>query len=582
MITLTSPADGDVLEFEFKDFVGYPSSVGFLENEHREYDCDFRFSLMALKDRAHTDIITNRQGASYFVDKDCVDKSGLPSEVIDYCRPGGHRHYHLNPVDHVTVEGNISLDYNPEDLPRSSRLLGLENFFSHRVDTLGIVPVGCPHNEFHIIEGATLPYSEDVEDKMIFFYGCYGQYVDIESIERFSIRPTFYSMMAGTASFNRRKDPISGNWGPWRLSHNLSFKPLCVFVTYDKDNGSNVAYVQQWRKDITGVPSGWLKTTTEDRIRSAFDFSKSELATAMEMYHERRWGSTRAFKHLHGSSVPLRKYKLDQLRTTLCSTNWSQYFEPVREHRGTLWNELCFDALNSLEEGFNGNGVAYIKDLLGITEAFRSTFNTIRKLPSSKARGIASAYLSVHYGYKLMYLDTLELAKSLREINVAYNLSDCRASEEDQIEYSDQVFAREFRYQLKYDPYRNLSGSLDEFTRFLDLHFSLTNWWDMVPYSFVIDWFTHFGDFLTAIDNFYGVRAYYHTVGAIQSIKSTCRHFDGSRLGFNLVTTGRLRVEAYQRRVSRYPVIPLPGKHSLTGLLQHVVEGAALIVNGFK
>lgn len=113
----------------------------------------------------------------------------------------------------------------------------------------------------------------------------------------------------------------------------------------------------------------------------------------------------------------------------------------------------------------------------------------------------------------------------------------------------------------------------------LGLYPSVVNLWDMLPYSFVIDWFLPFGDLFEDVENYLYVKDYFPVEYVIMSEKRE-RGVDISLLVPGTPATGVVDFIHYHRWISRK--IPLPRVHSLSldplGVFSHIVESAALIV----
>lgn len=106
---------------------------------------------------------------------------------------------------------------------------------------------------------------------------------------------------------------------------------------------------------------------------------------------------------------------------------------------------------------------------------------------------------------------------------------------------------------------------------------SLENAWDMVPYSFVVDWLTDFGDIVAGTDNLLYRTFYYDIIGSVRG-RRLFVHLDSQAIqGLEPLLTGEVDLVLYRRFASH--TIPLPSYGFLTpevGLDQWI-DGAILI-----
>lgn len=259
--------------------------------------------------------------------------------------------------------------------------------------------------------------------------------------------------------------------------------------------------------------------------------------------------------------------------TRLASFNWAQY-EHWLEYgkRVGEWNDLSHQALQNIGDGAQVNGIAYVKDAIGMSSTVKKFAATLRSIPSKKVKAVASAWLAVHYGFKLMILDTKELYEELKDSkHSSFGLSNARSMR--RVYDSKHAVSVEYRYQIIYDRYRNLSDTLNGFLREVDFVLNLRNVWDMVPFSFIVDWFTKVGDMFNSIDGYYNVRSYYTTAAAGQSIKATGPLFADSSVTDSSAITFTMYKRAYKATVES----PIPSNTTVTPL-SHWVEAAALII----
>jgi hypothetical protein len=113
------------------------------------------------------------------------------------------------------------------------------------------------------------------------------------------------------------------------------------------------------------------------------------------------------------------------------------------------------------------------------------------------------------------------------------------------------------------------------FAEAVDLVPDFLNVWAMIPFSFVVDWFTNIGDLAEGIDNFFTLEQQHEVLGSI--VSSTCS-FIYQPAGY----FGNVRIEHYHRncREGWYPIpsFSFQLKNPATNLY-HWIEGSALVVS---
>lgn len=259
------------------------------------------------------------------------------------------------------------------------------------------------------------------------------------------------------------------------------------------------------------------------------------------------------------------------------------------------WNNLAYKAYQDI--GFwNGNGIAFVRDAIHLRDDFLGTAHELSSLvhklkragkskyiarevsrrakfvarSTALADALSSLYLSFHYGYKLTVQDSLELANQAPKLAEFMPLKRVSAMETT----SENGVEGVARYHCYYDP--TPLGALDQALTELDLKLTLENAWDMVPYSFVIDWFTKLGDYFNAIDNYAQVSQKYH-------VYAICRSWKASKVvEVEIPTSGGstydLKLVSYQRWADKEPLKPLPPTDVSINPFSHIAEATALIV----
>lgn len=222
---------------------------------------------------------------------------------------------------------------------------------------------------------------------------------------------------------------------------------------------------------------------------------------------------------------------------------------------------------------FSGNTGMYIAELVQL----RNSLADLKKLLSGNVtlKSLSSLYLQGKYGLTLTLQDTRELGTSLaryfardrspklfsvvrgRATNVAGDIAGCKI-------YYDPKSANGFAKVVK--------GLFD-----WDLFFTFKNVWDIVPYSFVVDWFAGVESFLSAFDT----HTYLSVLNAysfLYTYKSEVRTaFPGASYGFRGMITAR----HFARWSTDKAIEPTP-TFSGGQPLDHIPEGAALIIQSSR
>lgn len=118
-----------------------------------------------------------------------------------------------------------------------------------------------------------------------------------------------------------------------------------------------------------------------------------------------------------------------------------------------------------------------------------------------------------------------------------------------------------------------MSSALERLSGLFDLDLSLGNTWDLIPFSFVIDWFVNVSDCLEAIDANYVMTQRHKIICTGRSVKCI-RMAQGPR-GF----AGSVYYSWYTRNYTRDIVSPALSLELNSNPLNHFIEGTALIVS---
>lgn len=256
-----------------------------------------------------------------------------------------------------------------------------------------------------------------------------------------------------------------------------------------------------------------------------------------------------------------------------------------RSFRGHFaWGELAAEAYQDLDYVDN-NGIQYLKEATEIRESAVSYADTLRKVAlksgKKRAKALAAAYLGVHYGWKLTLMDTADYVKELRKNSLKDEIHRCASFARKTVDDWTVTARYNVFYKAKDVGDSSETKQINAFLKRVDFLPTLENMWDSVPYSFVLDWFTNIGNNLTSIGNLNILRAYYTTLGAIQSVRAVRKIPIARLLGEQVYYSGEAQYIIYERRISKLPDPPAfqPKSQHSASSLNHAVEGVALVVS---
>lgn len=219
---------------------------------------------------------------------------------------------------------------------------------------------------------------------------------------------------------------------------------------------------------------------------------------------------------------------------------------------------------------FAGNGIAYIQDL----KRLKSTiFDLIGLLKGKKdLTSVANLWLSGRYGLKLTIQDTIDLVRGIKHAIEDYDklISTCRGvSRNDE----EECHAKLYYVRPKPDNIRSLDDLLSLLIQW-DLYPTLENLWDLIPYSFVVDWFVGIGDILDGIDSI-GYTDHMDIIGTCYTVKSA---WVPSHLWHVLGISGNISATEFIRTTPNTPYQYIPTFSGSLPSTKNFIDGAALII----
>lgn len=157
---------------------------------------------------------------------------------------------------------------------------------------------------------------------------------------------------------------------------------------------------------------------------------------------------------------------------------------------------------------FSSNLLAYASDLKKTGDTIKALLELARSPTNPKSW--ASAWLSARYGDKLAWQDTKELMLAIKSelSQVEDNLRGALLSRGmlssviQDIPLSLYSSAQRLNFQKAYFWPRDWNKAMKWIRNAMEWDYwpTLENTWDMIPLSFVVDWFVHIGDWLGGID----------------------------------------------------------------------------------
>lgn len=222
---------------------------------------------------------------------------------------------------------------------------------------------------------------------------------------------------------------------------------------------------------------------------------------------------------------------------------------------------------------FTGNGLMYLRDLTATPASVRRFVSTLKSVPDAKIKALASLYLSIHYGFKLTVLDSMDIHEQIDRFQRMNKHTKCFAQ-------SSEVLAgninANYTLNVYYDVYGELLSNVSSYLNLLDMVPTMHGVWDMIPFSFVVDWFVNIGELAEGIDNFVNVTQKHKVIGSV-STKKLRKTFTVLQNGVVYINDNVLFVRRSTPNWCPVPSFSLKVEPSKA--LSHSVEAGSLIVS---
>lgn len=274
------------------------------------------------------------------------------------------------------------------------------------------------------------------------------------------------------------------------------------------------------------------------------------------------------------SSVPVDTSNLD-------ISTWIKRANAVPPPKDEEWQELALEAVQNASY-VEINSIAYIKDmpeLFGELKALKQVLGNPKD-----ARAWASLILSANYGTRLTIQDTVELINAIIKAARSAHKADKRRFSTLRSRSGYSITGPKFmngHRELHYKIYHKVipegvMSFIDSLYKW-DLLPTAGNIWDLIPYSFVIDWFVNIGEGLELAD----ATLYAQTLkvlGVTYSYKDIFQlppSVDGQ-----VINDGRLTV--YHRMLTNRISLPSYSLEFNQGYENNIIQGGSLLIQKWK
>ena len=388
---------------------------------------------------------------------------------------------------------------------------------------------------------------------------------------------TFQDKVIRKSVFGTYGSGKEGNW--WFLAGVRKVGPNQYFTAlgyWDLEGGStNPGKITVTLTDCYLVNGyRYLRSTTKwtSYRTSLYDFDEVYNATYAEMRTELDAKTMRPYEiSLLGNAI-IRGSKVLTVPKRLSLDDATIF--PLSD-RNPDWAELARRAYNNVSF-FSGNGLALFKDCAEMSASARQTGKLIQSLLARKkpASVIAKLFLAFHYGWKLLASDLKSFNDDLTKFNsLSSPYQKCSSGST----FESHGASYTAYYHCYYERYGRLKSLLDQFISFADLELTLDNIWDLIPYSFVVDWFFNIGDMLESMSSYYHMTQEHRVICTGRSIKCT-RHVEARQLGLNGLA-GTVSAKYYHREYAAELISPSFFLATKPKPFEHFIEGGALIVS---
>lgn len=343
--------------------------------------------------------------------------------------------------------------------------------------------------------------------------------------------------------------------------HEFSYWEQRITITGDKTSGFHLQVHQEY--SAKRYPTPEEAESGERVITDSYDEDGSIFNRYCYAYDYdlRGRGSMNFRDHIEARARALAVSLIDNRGNTLSNINWGQISADIGDK--IIPNHI--------------NALTLLPDILSAPSSIKGLYDCFETLLTGTKRkrikAIADTFLSTKYGVRLTYADLQSFSNSILGSKAPKSKTSATADVSVLVAYSR--FSGTARCSCNYEPLEiyQFYDRLDQ----MNLSIHAIDLWDMIPYSFVVDWFLPIGDYLEKYDKErtlerYHVSNIWHTISLREVDPS---RYDGD--GFSLTTSSKIFI----RKGVPYLTPMSPGSFTPT-FQKHVAEGSALVIQRLK
>lgn len=266
------------------------------------------------------------------------------------------------------------------------------------------------------------------------------------------------------------------------------------------------------------------------------------------------------------SAIGQRRYTFEDstnvpswLRHSLPTSGPSRYSRPENPDATNLWGRLTTKAVESLN-ALNINSVAYVQEAANI----KSLLPPIKSLLDiENPKNWPNLYLWIRYGLSLSYKDTKKIIEQLPNLLSARKKfrdkhERLRSSESYTTEFNGKKWTCDYHLRVICNTHpqsvRKLGSMIDKLYS-IDIMPTLGNFWDLIPYTFVVDWFIPVGNALENLDLYNRLQTF--QILCVTKSEKWSTSYPAPAVHPAYISTGTIEETHYHRAVSS--TLPIPG-----------------------
>lgn len=317
---------------------------------------------------------------------------------------------------------------------------------------------------------------------------------------------------------------------------------------------------------------------------------------SLRFLYSSAWYDTQAAAEAASCGTYVTRFNL----TTLSDPAWEANTMPPHDALLALCKDLItFDEYDEIDvygsladvavqdaKALDINSIQYLKELTEIAKMFNSLTGVVGNLTLKAAAG---TYLAYHYGLRLSVEDTCEIVDATRNSlsnDWTKTWARIRARSGSSFSVNHPVLQGGNVsvinvYKIRYDQMDNGLKTLQKLLDDWDLSINAGNVWDMIPFSFVLDWFVSVGDCLNTYDNVQYMKRL-DVLGTTRSRRGEYPLFDSvyfrTLLNLSCPVDGDFHLIHYKRLLSSTVIYPRIGIDTDWSKGNHVTEATALLI----